>query len=668
MHYDALMWIPLLPLLGAIFNGLFGRRIPRMWVGVIGLMAPVFSFLTVVSAFETLRQLGPEGRLVQEMYTWMAVGDLNLPVHFTFDALSAVMALVVTGVGSLIHLYSVGYMEHDPDIARYFAYLNLFMFAMLVLVLGSSLPILFVGWEGVGLCSYLLIGFWHTDKDKAAAGLKAFVVNRIGDFGFLVGMFILFKEFGVLSFAGLAGAPLAAANDTIITAACLFLFIGAAGKSAQIPLFVWLPDAMAGPTPVSALIHAATMVTAGVYMICRLSFLYVLSPHAMAVVAIVGGATAIFAATIGIVQNDIKKVLAYSTVSQLGFMFLAAGCGAFTAAIFHLVTHAFFKACLFLGSGSVIHGMEHAYHHAGDHESDPQDIRLMGGLARRMPFTAATFGVSTLAIAGFPLTAGFFSKDEILWRSYSLFHSAGDPTLSALPGILYGVAMLAAFCTALYMGRVFLLTFTGCRAGEEVAEGLHESPSTMTLPLVVLGAAALFGGFIGVPHTFEEHLGLHVPNLLEHWLEPVLGGASAQFVVREGVDPHSEWGMTWIATGVGLAGLTGAWILWARGASRTPARVAEALGGLYRLVLDKYRIDELYDAVIVRPLVKVSDVVLHTVVDRLLIDTVALGLPVMAVKGVGAIARSLQSGNAQWYAGVITLAVASFLAIYGWGG
>ena len=671
--YDSLIWIPLLPLLGAAVNGLVvlmtgGRGLPKTLAAVIGLLAPVFSFLTVLSAFTVLRGFGPESKLVYSAYTWMAVGGLDLPVHLTFDALSAVMCLVVTGVGSLIHLYSVGYMERDDGVARYFTYLNLFMFAMLVLVLGSSLPILFVGWEGVGLCSYLLIGFWHTDANKAAAGLKAFVVNRIGDFGFLVGMFFLFKHAGTLSFAGLASADLASVDPAILTAACLFLFVGAAGKSAQIPLFVWLPDAMAGPTPVSALIHAATMVTAGVYMVCRLSFLYVMSPTAMMVVACIGAATAIFAATIGIVQNDIKKVLAYSTVSQLGFMFLAAGCGAFTAAIFHLVTHAFFKACLFLGSGSVIHAMHHAYDHAGDHESDPQDIRNMGGLFGPMKITGLTFGVSTLAIAGFPLTAGFFSKDEILWRTFSLFHNQGDASLIWLPPVLYGIAMVAALCTAIYMGRVFLLTFAGSfRGSHDVEHALHESPSSMTIPLIVLGIAAVAGGWIGVPHTFETHLGLHIPNLLEQWLHPIVGGASAKLGVRNGVDPHSEWAMTLIASGVGIAGLGVSFFLWFKGGTQIPGKIADGAGALYRLLLDKYRIDELYDAVVIRPLMWLSDLLLHKFIDRLLIDTIAVGIPVMVVKGVGAASRGLQTGNAQWYAGVITLGIAVFLAIYGYG-
>ena len=662
-----LRWIVLLPLLGAAFNGLIGKRVPRTWVSVVGVCAPAFAFVITLEAFLRLKALPPGTVLSDELYTWIAVGGLTVPVKFDFDALSAVMALVVTGVGSLIHLYSVGYMASDPGYHRYFAYLNLFMFAMLTLVLGSSLPILFVGWEGVGLCSYLLIGFWFSDRAKAAAGMKAFVVNRIGDFGFLIALFLLFRQFGTLDIAGLAAADIAGAPSAVITIACLMLFVGACGKSAQIPLYTWLPDAMAGPTPVSALIHAATMVTAGVYMVCRLGFLYVNAPVAMAVVASVGALTALFAATIGLTQNDIKKVLAYSTVSQLGFMFIAAGVGAFSAAIFHLVTHAFFKACLFLGSGSVIHAMDHAQRDAGVH-GDPQDIRRMGGLGRAMPLTALTFGASTIAIAGFPLTAGFFSKDEILWRAFSNAHPGAPEALSWLPVALYGVGLLAALLTAIYMGRCFLLTFSGRCRTEELEGKVHESPLSMTLPLLVLGFLALAAGFLGVPHTFGEHTPLHMVNHIDTWLAPILGGAASAVSLRPGVEAGWEWGLTWLSAGVGVGGLALAFALWFRGRSELPARVAAGLGGVYRLVLHKYRIDELYDRVIVRPLIVGSEWVLHKLVDRLIIDTLLLGIPVQLVKGTGALLRRIQSGNVQWYATVITLGLAAIVAAWAFGG
>ena len=666
LTWDSLIWIPLLPLCGAAFNGLVGPHVPRMWVSVAGILAPLFSFLLAVEAFLALSAQPDGTSLVQSVYTWIAVGGLDLPVRVTFDALSAVMVLVVTGVGSLIHIYSVGYMDGDPGYAHYFAYLNLFTFSMLMLVLGSSLPILFVGWEGVGLCSYLLIGFWFSDRRKAVAGMKAFVVNRIGDFGFLLGMFILFTELGTLDVAGLRVASLGGVDHVRITAACLLLFLGACGKSAQIPLYVWLPDAMAGPTPVSALIHAATMVTAGVYMVCRLGFLFVLSPEAMLVVASVGAVTALFAASIGLVQNDIKGVLAYSTISQLGFMFVAAGVGAFSAAIFHLATHAFFKACLFLGSGSVIHAMEHAQHSAGEH-GDPQDIRRMGGLLRPLPITALTFGVSCLSIAGFPLFAGFFSKDEILWKAFSSAPKAAwFPEW--VPMALYGVALAAAAGTALYMGRLFVLTFLGrFRSGEQTWSHLHESPSTMTGPLVVLGVLAVGGGFLGVPHVLGEHLGLHLDNLLGGWLHPVLGAAEAKIGTVPGATAATEWTLMLVSSGVGLAGLVAAWLIWGVGPVRLREGVARAAGPLYRLLLDKYRIDGLYDALVIRPLLAFSDLFCGAFVDGVLIEKVMLGVPVGAARGAGALLRRLQTGNAQWYATVMTLGLAVLLALWGLG-
>jgi NADH-quinone oxidoreductase subunit L len=494
------------------------------------------------------------------------------------------MILVVTGIGGLIHVYSIGYMHGDAAYWRFFAYLNLFTFAMLTLVLGDNLLLMFVGWEGVGLCSFALIGFWWRDHKNTGAGNKAFIVNRVGDFGFLLGIFLLFWTLdaaghGTVVFrdlehhaASLEGAAIW--GWPVVVVATFFLFVGATGKSAQIPLFVWLPDAMQGPTPVSALIHAATMVTAGVYMIARLHFLFAMAPETLAVVAGIGAATALFAATIGLVQNDIKRVLAYSTVSQLGYMFVAMGVGAWTAGVFHLVTHAFFKACLFLGSGSVIHGM-----------SGEQDMRKMGGLRTRMPTTFWTFLIATLAIAGTPLTAGFFSKDEILWKAWS----QGGPGLW-----LIGVA--GAGLTAFYMFRQVFMTFFGeCRADHEVQHHIHESPAVMTLPLVVLAAGSLLAGFLGVP----EFLGGAGANRFDAWLAPVF--AHGAHAAHHGAhDIAMEWTLMAISVAVAATGVLLAYLLYYRHAF-SPARLA-ALGGggPYRLLLNKYWVDELYDATIVR--------------------------------------------------------------------
>src|SRR3984885_5008206 len=465
------LWlIPIFPLLGFLANGLFGRRIPKALINTIAVGSVLLSFAWVV---KTLLGLSPlETKYIEHYFTWIQSGTLNIGVDFAVDRLTAIMLLVVTGVGTLIHIYAVGYMEHEGGYYRFFAYFNLFMFFMLVLVLAHNYLLLFVGWEGVGLCSYLLVGFYFTEQFATTAGNKAFIVNRVGDFGFSLAMFLIYRQFGTLDFSKVfdsaKGLPVEASAG-IITAITLLLLVGATGKSAQIPLYVWLPDAMAGPTPVSALIHAATMVTAGVYLVCRLSFVFVLSPFTMMVIAITGAATALLAATIALVQNDIKKVLAYSTVSQLGFMFLGVGVGAFTAGFFHVFTHAFFKACLFLGAGSVIHAM-----HARVHDDDKaQDIRNMGGLRKWMPLTYWTFFVSVLAIAGAPLTAGFFSKDEILYRAF-VNHTVNPFTerLSArhfavweppqwIGPALFVVGVLAAVMTAFYMFRLLFLTFWG---------------------------------------------------------------------------------------------------------------------------------------------------------------------------------------------------------------
>jgi len=499
-----LRWIVLVPLLGAAVGGILNRRLPHRAAGLLACAAVGVSFALSVTVFLRLTRLPAAERILTDtMATWVGFGNLQVDLAFSIDPLGAVMALVVTGVGFLIHIYSLGYMAHDDGLPRFFSYLNLFIFAMMTLVLGENLLMLFVGWEGVGLCSYLLISFWFTDEANAAAGKKAFVVNRIGDFGFLLGMFLIGATLlphlgegeGLFSFQVLQHH--AGVLAPVATAICLLLFIGATGKSAQIPLFIWLPDAMAGPTPVSALIHAATMVTAGVYMVARMNFLFVLSPTAMTVVAVVGAATAFMASTIALTQNDIKKVLAYSTVSQLGYMMLACGVGAFAFGIFHVMTHAFFKALLFLCSGSVIHAM-----------SDEQDMRVMGGLRKKLPITYWTFLIGTLAIAGvFPL-AGFFSKDEILYKAWS----QGNPWL-------WGVGFVVAGMTAFYMMRLVVMTFYGQnRASEEVRKHIHESPATMTTPLVVLAILSIVGGWVSIPHFMGG--GAH----LETWLAPVFAG------------------------------------------------------------------------------------------------------------------------------------------------
>jgi NADH-quinone oxidoreductase subunit L len=578
--------IPLLPLAGAVILGLFGaplqRRLGKGPVGWLAVATVAGSFVLSVLAFVQLVGLEAEHRLLlANLFPWIHVGTLNVDVAFAVDPLSAVMILVVTGIGGLIHLYATGYMHDDPAFWRFFAYLNLFTFAMLTLVLGDSLLLMFVGWEGVGFCSWGLIGFWHKELANTTAGNKAFIVNRVGDFGFVLGIFLLFWTLdahghGTLTFRELAhhahlvegsvlwGVPVA----TLIT---LFLFVGATGKSAQLPLYVWLPDAMAGPTPVSALIHAATMVTAGVYMIGRLNFLFALAPVTLAVVATIGASTALLAATIALAQNDIKRVLAYSTVSQLGYMVLAMGVGAYAAGIFHLMTHAFFKACLFLGSGSVIHAM-----------GGEQDMRKMGGLRAKLPATSTTFIIATLAIAGIPPLAGFFSKDEILWQAFSSPH--GSRTL-------WGVGLLVAGLTAFYMFRqVFMVFFGECRADHDTQHHLYESPRVMTLPLWILAVGSVLAGFLWIPHVFTP---------FEHWLEPVMshhgaGGGEAHGAVS------LELTLMAVSVAVALAGIGLAYLMYRRQSIR-PERFSEALGGApYRIVLNKYYVDELYGLVFVR--------------------------------------------------------------------
>lgn len=679
-----LHFIPLFPLLGAVFNLLFGKwllksagdRLGREIVHLVAIGAVAFScFFTVSAVFEVMVGQGYD-RLVDSVYPWIVSGELNVGFDLVLDHLSAVMCLVITGVGLLIHIFSVGYMAKDPDYGRYFAYLNLFCAAMLILVLGKSLVLTFVGWEGVGVCSYLLIGFWFTDDAKASAGRKAFIMNRIGDLGFILGMLLIYTVVGSLDVDAIARAcalgeqsefmkpfyPQVFGGATIATLATLLLFVGCTGKSAQIPLFTWLPDAMAGPTPVSALIHAATMVTAGVYLIVRLNFLFALAPVTLAVVAVIGGATALFAATIGITQNDIKKVLAYSTVSQLGYMFLACGMGAWVAAIFHLVTHAFFKACLFLGSGAVIEACHHN-----------QDIRTMGGLREKMPVTALTFFVSCLAIAGIIPFSGFFSKDEILLHTQVNWvrgvFSQGDMTLNWL---LYGLGVTAALCTSFYMFRLYYLTFAGkFRGDHHTWHHYVREHWIMSLPLVILAAAAALGGLLGWPHVF--HGVLHIPHILAEWLQPITA-LSSTFSGEYAVGPREAYlheghinagtELTGMAVGltIGIVGWVAARRLYLQGPSEQAAGLAERLGVLYRASYAKYWVDQIYDIFIVKP-VRMLGTLLYQVSDMLLVDGVGVQGTAGAVGVVGSLVRGWHNGNVRRYLMALLFGVAVLLGV-----
>ncbi len=585
------------------------------------------SFVLALAIFMAMRGAGElHAPFVQKYFSWMPVGDLQIDAAFQLDQLSMLMVLIITGVGTLIHIFSVGYMQDDPGYPRYFAYLNLFVFFMLVLVLGSSYPLMFVGWEGVGLCSYLLIGFWFSEKANADAGKKAFIVNRIGDFGFLVAMFMLFANIGTLDFVGVnAAAPAGlSAGGVLVTVICLFLFLGCAGKSAQIPLYVWLPDAMAGPTPVSALIHAATMVTAGVYLIARSNVLFSLAPAASLTVVLVGALTAIFAATIGLKQWDIKKVLAYSTVSQLGYMFVGVGSGAYVAGVFHLMTHAFFKALLFLGSGSVIYAMHKAYHHTGNHD-DAQDMRNMGGLKKFMPITWGLMWAATLAIAGVPPFAGFFSKDEILG---GLFGRAQHSTLadaswlgihgSTILYLSYVLGLAAAFMTAVYMTRMMLYTFHGPnRSGEKEREHLAEAPWVMTGPLVVLGVLSVFGGWFNLPSFFPAG----PMGALEHWLEPVVGESALRITDGKPFEMahNTELMLVGVAVVIAVAGIALAFAR-LKPAALVPKSESPEEHGFERVLEHKYYVDEIYDAAIVQPVVSTSRGLLWRGIDVGLID------------------------------------------------
>ncbi len=639
MTYQLVPLAVALPFLGFLVNGLLGRHIKKeSLIGGIGSAAVGAGFLIGLVVLAELLTLPPGDRVrIVDLFPWISAGGLHVSVAYQVDPLSVVMLLIVTGVGFLIHVYSIGYMHGDPGFWRFFAYLNLFIFAMLNLILADNFLLLFLGWEGVGLCSYLLIGFWYDRKFEksttADAAKKAFIVNRIGDFGFLVGMFLIFVTFGSLRFQDVfAQATTFAVGIPVVTAIALLLFVGATGKSAQIPLFIWLPDAMAGPTPVSALIHAATMVTAGVYMVARCSILYALAPTALTVVAVVGVATAFFAATIGLVQNDIKKVLAYSTVSQLGYMFLGLGVGAFSAGIFHVMTHAFFKALLFLGAGAVIHALH-----------DEQDIQKMGGLRKALPITYRTFLLGAIAIAGIFPFSGFFSKDEILWKAFSGGHV-----------VLWGVGFLGAALTAFYMFRLVSLTFGGeARWGHD--KHPHEAPATMTIPLIVLAALSVVGGVVGIPAS------LGGGNAIEHWLEPVFQPAMDKLGTVGHEDHLAEYLLMALSVGIALAGITLArkWYLQKR---EVPDALAVRFPVLYRLLLNKYYVDEAYDAVVVTPLHKLSEKVLWKGIDVGVIDWL-VNASGRFVQAAGRTVRVVQTGVTQVYVVVFILGV---VAIVGW--
>ncbi len=623
------------PILGFAINGINFRKSNAMLAGIIGTSAVLISFIAGVLLFKEM--LNVENKvLTVHFFNWLSVGSFNAPASFLMDPISGIMTLIITGVGSLIHIFSAGYMSHDPRPFKYFAYLNLFIFNMLLLVLGDNLLVTFVGWEGVGLCSYLLIGFWFSDEKKAAAGMKAFITNRVGDAGLLIGIFILFSQLGTVNYYELNQYATSLTMESgwfgPITLAMIFLFIGVAGKSAQIPLYVWLPDAMAGPTPVSALIHAATMVTAGVYLLIRLSPVLVLAPNAMMVVAIVGAMTALLGALVGITQWDIKKILAYSTVSQLGYMILGVGVGAFIPAFFHLMTHAFFKALMFLGSGSVIHSM---------HEE--QDIRKMGGLAKLMPITHLTFFIGWLAIIGLPPFSGFFSKDEILFYTYASKSSSI---------LLWIVGVIGAGCTAYYMTRLMCLTFWGeSRVSKEVHP--HESPISMTFPLMVLALLAAFAGLLGIPHVISEVLPGHPPNILENLLKPYVAKIS-----KHEVTASVEWMLMLISVLVAISMAVLSYMIYVKKTFNIEA-ITKKISFAHKLSYNKFFVDEFYFARIINPIVLGSKALwLH--IDVMFIDKITYFITDVIRTG-GTHNKSLQNGNFQNYAFYMAVGIASFL-------
>ncbi|MFO0793933.1 MAG: NADH-quinone oxidoreductase subunit L [Candidatus Brocadiaceae bacterium] len=621
--------ILLFPLIGAAINGLLGRRLKKDTVGYVACGAIGLSFFIAVLVFCGLVLLPPESRLFEkQLFNWIESGSFKAAAGLQVDPLSSLMILVVTGIGFLIHIYSIGYMHEDKGYHRYFCYLNLFTFSMLLLVLGNNFLLMFIGWEAVGLCSYLLIGFWFEKKSASDAAKKAFIVNRVGDFGFALGIMLIFLTFHTIDFTEVfhaASEGSFAVGNFTITIITLLLFMGATGKSAQIPLYTWLPDAMEGPTPVSALIHAATMVTAGIYMIARCNVLYMLSPFTMTVVAGIGAVTALFAASIGLVQNDIKRVLAYSTISQLGYMFLACGVGAFSAGVFHLMTHAFFKALLFLGSGSVIHAL-----------SGEQDMRKMGGLKHHIPVTYKTFLIGTVAIAGIPPFAGFFSKDEILLES-----------LVRGNFIYWSIAALAAFFTAFYMFRLLFMTFHGkSRVDHHVMEHLHESPGNMTVPLMILAGLSFCGGFLGLPGA----------SAIDRFLSPVFGGHGHVEISMSGAAVHHSEGhpylMMVISTAIAVAGIGLAYQMYVK-KPELPQKLAGQYRLIYKILLNKYYIDEIYDALFVNS-VKKGSLLLWKRVDAMMIDGSVNGIARL-FGWFGNILRYLQTGYIRNYAFYIVI-------------
>jgi NADH-quinone oxidoreductase subunit L len=646
MKFDLVWLIPIFPLVGVLINGLLGRRIVEKnkslvhWIacGAVGL-----SFLVTLLLFVKLLGLPAEERLYDfTWFSWISSGVFHVSVGYLIDPLSMFMCMFVTGVGFLIHVYSIGYMGHDESYARFFTYLNLFMFSMITLVLADNFLLMFLGWEGVGLCSYLLISFWFTDLANAVAGKKAFVTNRVGDFFFAIGLLVLVTHLGAQGMWSLKFTDVFShahlLSPHLVTIVCLLFFLGCTAKSAQIPLYIWLPDAMAGPTPVSALIHAATMVTAGVYFVSRCNVLFTMSPFAMHVVAVVGALTALFAATIALTQNDIKKVLAYSTVSQLGYMFLGLGVGAYAAGLFHVLTHSFFKALLFLCSGCVIHAM-----------SGEQDMRNMGGLRKKMPVTFITMLIGTLAIAGIPGFSGFFSKDEILWQTYS------SPQGSH---ILWFIGVLAAAMTAFYMFRLIFMTFFNeCRASEEVQHHIHEAPKTMTIPLMVLSVLSIFGGYIGVPEA------LGGSNVVERFLEPVFGLGKDKLlqaaggghpllhrVVAETAEHHSfapEYKLMVFTTCIVLAGIFASYMLYMRKRS-VPETIAANNPSFYRLLLNKWYVDELYEKVFINPL-RAFSIFLWKGIDVIVIDGLVNSTAAFFME-CGEVCKVSESGYVQRYA------------------
>ena len=645
-----LIWIPLLPLLGFLINTCAGRRLPKEISGGIASVAMLAAFgVSVVDVRAMLNQAPGSREIVQTVYTWIASGDFQIPVTLRLDPLSALMILVVTGIGFLIHVYSTAYMHDEPapEYARYFSSLNLFAFFMLLLVLGANFLILFVGWEGVGLCSYLLIGFWYQKPSAADAGKKAFIVNRIGDVAFILGVLLAFVRFGTLDIQRIAGAlgPIAPdASFGAVSLIALLLFIGATGKSAQIPLYIWLPDAMEGPTPVSALIHAATMVTAGVYLIGRNAVLFSHAPEVLLIVAVIGAMTAVWAGSFALVQTDIKRVLAYSTVSQLGYMFLAMGVGAYAAGIFHLFTHAFFKALLFLGAGAVIHAV------AGE-----QDLRYMGGLRRDLPITYWTFLIGSLAIAGVPGLAGFFSKDEILYRTFASGHVW-----------LWLIGAVTSLMTAIYMFRLVFLAFHGPRRGRSSVqhEHLHDAPRAMAIPLVVLALGSILAGYIGFPKMFGG------ANWIERFLEPsftapAFAGSAAGGESAAAAASHSlEMALVIVSSILALAGIAIAAQLYLKRPG-VPARLAASVPRLYRFLVNKGYVDEIYDEVFVQPIRSLSENVLWKGLDNTVIDGAVNGVGTL-VGETGAVVRHLQTGSIRAYALSVLLGAVLMVGYYLW--